>query len=237
MVCQSFPPMSASRSVTRRSSTQSRPWFHAALLYLGTLQMSLLVSSSSKGLGKHSLPQEHHCQAGSSVIHLLSSPLDRHNSTRHSSALTLMSDGESCQMNGRSWLMASTRGRTSGCNSVLELLQLGGYLARRHRIDLAGIPWLLSVGRTLALGRIYARMHDGGAGGRCPAVPLDNCYKIHLEMSFFFRSLLPSADNSFEMQPALPGLAARYKGKHALLQAVASKARSSQAAPHRGQSS
>ena len=29
-------------------------------------------------------------------------------------------------------LVTGTRGRTPGCNAVVELLQLGGYLARRH---------------------------------------------------------------------------------------------------------
>lgn len=72
MVCLSFPPMSASRLVTPRSSTQPRPWFHAALLHL--------------------------------------------------------------------------------------------------------ILWSLSAGRTLALGRTYARVHDGGAGSRHPAVTPDNRY-------------------------------------------------------------
>lgn len=54
MVCLSFPFMSASHSVTQRYSAQPRPWFHAAFLYLCTSQTSLLVLSSSKGLGKHS---------------------------------------------------------------------------------------------------------------------------------------------------------------------------------------
>lgn len=113
--------------------------------------------------------------------------------------------------------MDGTGGRTFGCNSAAELLQLGGYLARRHHTDLTGILWLLSAGRTPVLSRIYACVHDGGAGSRHLVVPLDNRYEIHLEINFFFRSLLPGADNSFKKQSALPGLAARCKEKHALL--------------------
>lgn len=87
------------------------------------------------------------------------------------------------------------------------------------------------------LGRINARRHNGGAGSGHPAVPLDNRYEIHLETNFFLRSLLPGADNSFEMQSALPGLRARHKGKHDLLRGVAGKARSCPVAPHPWQSS
>lgn len=61
--------------------------------------------------------------------------------------------------------------------------------------------------------------HDGRPGSRNTAVPLHNHYGIHLETKFFFVSLFPSTDQSFKMQFALPGLTAKYKGKHALLHA------------------
>lgn len=79
---------------------------------------------------------------------------------------------------------------------------------------------------------LCTRVHDGGAGSRHPVVPRDNHYEIHLETNLFFRSPIPGADSSFEMQPALPGLSERSKGKHALLRQEASKSRICPVAPH-----
>jgi len=68
-----------------------------------------------------------------------------------------------------------------------------------------GILRSLSAGKTPALSRTYTCLHDSGAASRHPVVPLDNHYEIHSELNFFFRSLHPGAENSFEMQSALPG--------------------------------
>lgn len=82
--------------------------------------------------------------------------------------------------------MAGARGRRSGCSSVIELLQLGGHLARRYRLDLMGILWSVSAGRTLHLAGAHAGAHLGGAGSRNPGVPLHNHHEIHLANNSFF---------------------------------------------------
>lgn len=71
--------------------------------------------------------------------------------------------------------MAGTGGRTSRCNSVVKLLQMGGHLARRHRTDLTVILWLLSAVRTLALSRVYTNVHHGGARSRFLLIIIMKC--------------------------------------------------------------
>lgn len=226
MVCLTFPPTSAP------CSTQPRPWFHAALLYLCTLQMPLLLSASSKGLGKHTILQEPHCQSDGS-----GKPpcLTTHSSTGHFVALTLISAEEGCQMNRGVWLMAATEGRTPGCNSAAELLHyLWSYLARRHHTNFAEIQWSLPEGRTLA-----------GSTHTCTMVALGadtQRFLLITAMKFIWKHISFSEASS----PVLTTLSRcnlhclgspHSARKHALLQGVAAKARNCPAAPHPWKSS
>lgn len=110
------------------------------------------------------------------------------------------------------WLVAAARGRTSGCGSAVELLSLGGHPARRYRLSLTGILWLLSAGRTPCLAGMHTRVCRGGAGSRNPGVPLHNHHEIHLATNLFFRGPLPSDGNSSLRRSVLPTACSEVQG-------------------------
>lgn len=239
MVCLSFPPMSAPRLVTQRSSIKPTPPFRAALLYLSFMNISVGLLQLQRSWQR--FPTRRAPRPG---WWLRRSTFSLHHLTRH---LQFHRTFFCIDANERwrglpnecegfsSWLVpeAEHQDATQLLNSSSwEVARPGGTALTSQG----------SCGRCLRGGprRSAGSMHV------CAMVGLGTGNQWFLSItimkciwkrSFFSRSLLPGADNSLEMQSALPGLAARCKGKHALLRGVAGKARSCPVAPRPWRSS